>query len=131
MGKKGRVFVRGITSDHFDLMEWRAAQLAAPRVRGDEIVVDDASVAHSGNARESRTSWRVGPGADPSLSRTVHARCVELEPGKANNAHGHPNEAASYILGGSGYEVHDDLRYDWAKDDLVFVHTDSVHRHFN
>ncbi|WP_329391997.1 cupin domain-containing protein [Streptomyces sp. NBC_01716] len=41
------------------------------------------------------------------------------------------NEAAFYILEGRGYEVHDDKRYDWTKDDLVFVHTDSVHRHFN
>jgi len=45
--------------------------------------------------------------------------------------HGHQNEAAFYILEGRGYEIHDDQRYDWAKDDLVFVHADSVHRHFN
>jgi hypothetical protein len=32
---------------------------------------------------------------------------------------------------GPRYEIHDDQRYDWSKDDLVYVHTDSVHRHFN
>ena len=32
-------------------------------------------------------------------------------------------------LEGAGYEIHDDQRYDWAKDDLVIVHTDSVRLH--
>lgn len=35
---------------------------------------------------------------------------MALQPGTANHGHGHQNEAA---------------------DDLVLVHTDSVHRHFN
>ena len=56
---------------------------------------------------------------------------VELPPQSSNHGHGHQNEAAFYILEGRGYEIHDDQRYDWAKDDLVYVHTDSVHRHFN
>src|SRR5207247_2964727 len=41
------------------------------------------------------------------------------------------NEAVFYILQGSGYEIHDDKRYDWEQGDIVVVHTDSVHRHFN
>ena len=56
---------------------------------------------------------------------------VEIPPGKSNHGHGHQNEAVFYILQGKGYEVHDDKRYDWEQDDLVVVHTDSVHRHFN
>ena len=56
---------------------------------------------------------------------------VELPPQSSNHGHGHQNEAAFYILEGRGYEIHDDQRYDWSKDDRVFVHTDSVHRHFN
>ena len=44
---------------------------------------------------------------------------------------GHQNEAVFYILKGKGYEIHDDKRYDWEAGDLVVVHTDSVHRHFN
>jgi mannose-6-phosphate isomerase-like protein (cupin superfamily) len=56
---------------------------------------------------------------------------VDLPGESSNHGHGHQNEAAFYILEGRGYEIHDDQRYDWEKDDLVFVHTDSVHRHFN
>ena len=49
----------------------------------------------------------------------------------ANRGHGHQNEALFYILEGRGYEIHDGQRYDWSAGDLVLVHTDSVHRHYN
>src|SRR5579884_1092793 len=32
---------------------------------------------------------------------------------------------------GHGYEVHDGRRYDWSAGDLVVVHNDSRHQHFN
>jgi quercetin dioxygenase-like cupin family protein len=131
MGKKGRVFLRGMTSEQYGLKEYRRAQLAAPRVRGDEVVVDDAQLGHSGDSKDSRTWWRIGPGDDPFLTQNVQIHFVELPPGKSNKGHGHQNEAAFYILEGRGYEIHDDKRYDWEKDDLVIVHVDSVHRHFN
>ncbi len=113
--------------------EYRRRQLAAKRVRDDSVVVDDAKVAHSGDSEKSRTWWRVGgPGDEEFLTQTVQVHFVELPPHSSNHGHGHQNEAAFYILQGrGGYEIHDDQRYDWAKDDLVFVHTDSVHRHFN
>jgi len=131
MAKKGRVFLRGMTSEHYGLKEFREAQLAAPRVRDDSVVVDDAKVAHSGDSDQSRTWWRVGPGDDPFLTQTLQVHFVQLPPRSSNHGHGHQNEAAFYILEGRGYEIHDGQRYDWAKDDLVLVHTDSVHRHFN
>jgi len=131
MAKGGRVFLRGLTSEKYGLSEFRDTQLAAPRVRGDEIVVDDAKVGHSGDSADSRTWWRVGPGDDPYLTQTLQVHFVEIPAGKSNHGHGHQNEAAFYILQGSGYEIHDGKRYDWEKDDLVVVHTDSVHRHFN
>jgi quercetin dioxygenase-like cupin family protein len=131
MGRKGRVFLRGMTSEQYGLKEFRQAQLAAPRVRGDEVVVDDATLGHSGDSKDSRTWWRIGPGDDPFLTQNIQVHFVELPPGSSNHGHGHQNEAAFYILEGRGYEVHDDRRYDWEKDDLVIVHVDSVHRHFN
>lgn len=132
MAKKGRVFVRGLTSETYGLGEFRARQLAAPRVRDDAVVVDTGdSAAHSGDSAQSRTWWRVGPGDDPFLTQTVQVHFVELPPRSSNHGHGHQNEAAFYILAGRGYEIHDDQRYDWKQGDLVFVHTDSVHRHFN
>jgi quercetin dioxygenase-like cupin family protein len=131
MGKNGRVFVRGLTSQTYGLGELRRQQLAVDRVRNDKIVVDDASVAHSGDSEQSRTWWRIGPGDEDFLTQTIQVHFVELPPHSSNRGHGHQNEAAFYILEGRGYEIHDDQRYDWAKDDFVLVHTDSVHRHFN
>ncbi|MGH3666605.1 MAG: cupin domain-containing protein, partial [Egibacteraceae bacterium] len=90
-----------------------------------------AKVGHSSDSKDSRTWWRVGPGDDPFLTQTLQVHFVEIPPGKANHGHGHQNEATFYILQGSGYEIHDGQRYDWEQGDLVVVHTDSVHRHFN
>jgi quercetin dioxygenase-like cupin family protein len=131
-GAKGeRVFLRGLSSASYGLGEFRARQLAAPRVRDDSVVVDDGKVAHSGDSEHSSTWWRVGPGDEPFLTQTLQVHFVRLPPGTANHGHGHQNEAAFYILEGRGYEIHDDQRYEWSKGDLVLVHTDSVHQHFN
>jgi len=131
MGEDGRVFVRGMTSQTYGLAEHRRRQLAAPRVRDDSVVVDDSAVGHSADSDTSRTWWRVGPGDEEFLTQSLQVHFVELPPHSSNHGHGHQNEAAFYILAGRGYEIHDGERYDWSKDDLVFVHTDSVHRHFN
>jgi mannose-6-phosphate isomerase-like protein (cupin superfamily) len=131
MGKKGRVFVRGLTSETYGLGHFRKQQLAVERVRDDSVVTDDAKVGHSGDSEDSRTWWRIGPGDEEFLTQTLQVHFVELPGESSNHGHGHQNEAAFYILEGKGYEIHDDQRYDWEKDDLVFVHTDSVHRHFN
>jgi len=131
MGKDGRVFVRGITSQTYGLGEFRRRQLDNERVRDDDFVVDDASVGHSGDSEKSRTWWRIGPGDEEFLTQSIQVHFVELPPESSNHGHGHQNEAAFYILEGRGYEIHDGQRYDWSKDDFVFVHTDSVHRHFN
>jgi quercetin dioxygenase-like cupin family protein len=131
MAKGGRVFLRGMSSEQYGLSEFRRQQLAAPRVRNDEFVADDAKVGHSGDSKDSRTWWRIGPGDEPFLTQNIQVHFVEIPPGKSNHGHGHQNEAVFYILQGKGYEIHDDKRYEWAKDDLVVVHTDSVHRHFN
>jgi quercetin dioxygenase-like cupin family protein len=131
MAKEGRTFVRGLVSSKYGLGEFRRAQLGAPRVRGDDIVVDDAKVAHSGDSSDSRTWWRVGPGDDPFLTQNIQVHFVELPPGKSNHGHGHQNEAIFYVLEGRGYEIHDDVRYEWSAGDTVIVHNDSVHRHFN
>ena len=77
MGKKGRVFVRGLTSETYGLGQFRAEQLAAGRVRDDSVVVDDAAVGHSGDSSESRTCRsarsRAIPAWLPSSSATDQA----------------------------------------------------------
>src|SRR6266567_4305792 len=123
MAKAGRVFLRGMTSETYGLKEFRRRQLDAPRVRDDTVVVDDGKVAHSGDSAESRTWWRMGPGDDPFLTQSLQVHFVMLPPHSANHGHGHQNEAAFFI--------HEGQRYDWSTDDLVLVHTDSVHRHYN
>jgi quercetin dioxygenase-like cupin family protein len=128
---EGRTFLRGVSSETYGLQELRRRQRAAPRVRKAGTVVDDASIAHSGDSAESRTWWVLGPGDEPFLTQTLQVHFVELFPGGSNHGHGHQNEAVFYILEGRGYEIHDGKRYDWEKDDLVVVHADSVHRHFN
>ena len=132
MAKKDRTFVRGMSSETYTLNQFRRAQLAAPRVRDDSVIVDTGdNAAHSGDSAKSRTWWRIGPGDEPFLTQTIQVHFVELPPQSANNGHGHQNEAAFYILEGRGYEIHDGKRYDWEQGDLAFVHTDSVHRHYN
>src|ERR671932_450255 len=131
MGKEGRVFLRGMSSEQYGLAEFRNEQLAAPRVRNDDFVADDAKVGHSGDSQDSRTWWRIGPGDDPFLTQNIQVHFVEIPAGKSNHGHGHQNEAVFYILQGSGYEIHDDEKYPWEQGDLVVVHVDSVHRHFN
>ncbi len=131
MSNNERVFLRGMSSAGYGLKEFRAAQLAAPRVRSDAWVADDGTVAHTADSDQSRTWWRIGPGDDPFLTQTLQVHFVQLPPRSSNHGHGHQNEAAFYILEGRGYEIHDGQRHDWSQGDLVLVHTDSVHRHFN
>ncbi|MHA6622813.1 cupin domain-containing protein [Pseudonocardia sp. DLS-67] len=132
MGEDGRVFVRGLESDKYELEAFRRQQLAHPRVRDEKFVTDHGdAVAHNSTTKKSRTWWRIGPGDEEFLTQTLQVHFVEIDGHGSNRGHGHQNEAAFYILEGAGYEIHDDQRYDWKKDDFVFVHTDSVHRHYN
>ncbi len=128
---EGRVFLRGITSETYGLAEFRRRQRAAPRIPRPGAAVDHASLGYSDQGDRSKAWWVVGPGDEPFLTQTLQVHFVELAPGGFNRGHGHQNEAAFYILEGRGYEIHDGQRYDWEKDDLVIVHNDSVHQHFN
>ena len=126
---EGRVFVREMISETYGLDEFRRRQLAAPRVRSPE---HDVSIKGKKGYTEGQDAWwRVGPGDDPFWTQTLQVHLVELPARGAAKGHGHQNEAPFYILEGAGYEIHDDQRYDWTKGDLVLVHTDSVHQHFN
>ncbi len=133
MGEDGRTFLRGIGSETYGLSKFRDLQRSHPRVRRAGTVVDDGTVGHSGDADpdQSKTTWMLGPGDDEFLTQSLQVHFVELLPGGTNFGHGHQNEAHFYILEGSGYEIHDGKRYDWEKDDLVIVHTDSKHKHHN
>jgi mannose-6-phosphate isomerase-like protein (cupin superfamily) len=128
---KGRVFLRGIVSDDYALEEHHRRRLEAPRVRDgrpEQVGAPSDSPRHS---PYSHVKWRLAPGDEPFLTQNIQMHFVRVGPGKANRGHGHQNEAAFYILQGTGHEIHDGLRYDWTAGDVVVVHTDSVHQHFN
>ena len=65
------------------------------------------------------------------LTQTLHIHLEEYAPGGRTQKHGHVNEAAFYILDGTGYEIHDGIRYDWQAGDVAIVHMNCVHQHFN
>ena len=128
---EGRVFLRGVVSKKYALNDLRQETLNAERVLTDEVVTDDGSVGHHGMSKDTSIWWRLAPGDDPFLTQTLQVHFVQMDPHSANAGHGHQNEAIFYILSGHGHEIHDEQRYEWKEGDLVVVHTDSVHRHFN
>ncbi|HZV51171.1 MAG TPA: cupin domain-containing protein [Candidatus Dormibacteraeota bacterium] len=129
----GRVFLRGLEGERYDLRAHRRQRLAAAHVvhQSERAWRDERTVGHEDPSPQSRAKWMVGPGDDPFLTQTVQCHFVAIDPGGSNGGHGHQNEAAFYILQGHGYEVHDGRRYDWSAGDLVVVHNDSRHQHFN
>jgi quercetin dioxygenase-like cupin family protein len=133
MAGKSRVFVRELTSETYGLKHFRRAQLSTDRVRDDGVVtaIGKGAGYSSDEGDGAHVRWRLAPGDDEFLTQTLQVHLVDIPPHGKNQGHGHQNEAAFYILAGRGYEIHDDQRYDWTAGDLVFVHTDSVHQHFN
>ncbi|HEX6547457.1 MAG TPA: cupin domain-containing protein [Candidatus Dormibacteraeota bacterium] len=129
----GRVFLRGIEGEKYDLKNQRQERLAASRVVAPEERSwrDEKATGHEDSSPQSRAKWILGPGDDPFLTQTIQVHFVQIDPGGSNGGHGHQNEAAFYILDGHGYEIHDGRRYDWSAGDLVIVHNDSRHQHFN
>lgn len=151
---RGRIFLRGISSKGYGLRELRRRQHLAPRVLRTGIDATGATeplndivrplswrgrvkqalgklFATSHGVDQARAWGIIKPGDEPFLTQTLQVQFIELAPGGANHGHWHQNEAALYILEGRGYEVHDGHRYEWEKDDLVVVHNDCVHQHYN
>jgi len=119
--KKPRMFVRGIEGD-YGLKQELARLRSQPRViRGRELTFNDGPQTFSRHYVEPIDG----------VTQTLHIHLEEYAPGGHNQKHGHVNEAAFYILDGNGYEVHDGIRYDWTAGDVVVVHNNCVHQHFN
>src|SRR5207237_3758782 len=119
--------------DRYDLKAHRQQRLAAPHVISEEERAwrDEKTVGHEDASPQLRAKWMLGPGDDPFLTQSIQAHFVAIDPGGSNGGHGHQNEAAFFILRGHGYEIHDGRRYNWSQGDLVIVHNDSRHQHFN
>ena len=119
--KKDRVFLRAIAGP-YNLKDELTRLRALPRVvKGTEMKFQDGPQTFSRHYVEPIDG----------MTQTLHIHLEEYSPGGRNNKHGHVNEAAFYILDGTGYEVHDDIRYDWDAGDIAIVHNNCVHQHFN
>ncbi len=119
--KKDRIFLRSIQG-HYNLGAELARLRALPRVRkGKEIKFVDGPQAYSRHYVEPKDG----------ITQTLHLHLEEYGPGGKSQKHGHVNEAAFYILDGTGYEIHDGVRYDWQAGDVAIVHNNCVHQHFN
>ena len=119
--KKDRVFVRSIQGAYNLAAELERLR-SMPRVRkAREIRFIDGPQAYSRHYVEPKDG----------ITQTFHLHLEEYGPGGRSQKHGHVNEAAFYILDGIGYEVHDGIRYDWEAGDIVVVHNNCVHQHFN
>ena len=119
--KKDRVFVRGIEGQ-YSLKEELGRLRALPRViKGHEDKFMDGPQSFSKHFVEPVDG----------LTQTLHMHLEEYAPGGRTQKHGHVNEAAFYILDGTGYEIHNGIRYDWKAGDVAIVHNNCVHQHFN
>lgn len=128
---KERVFLRGMQSGTYSLTAHRQAVLDAPRVRRGRLPEEPGAEVRMENAAGGGEHWILAPGDDPFLTQALQVHYMVLPPGGSNGGHGHQNEAAFYFLEGRGYDIHDGERYEWEAGDLLVVHADSVHRHFN
>jgi len=118
---KERIFVRGIQGA-YNLTEELNRLRSMPRVRkASEIKFVDGPQAYSRHYVEPKDG----------ITQTFHLHLEEYGPGGKSQKHGHVNEAAFYILDGTGYEVHDEIRYEWKAGDIAIVHNNCVHQHFN
>jgi gentisate 1,2-dioxygenase len=119
--KKDRIFVRAIQGAYNLTIELERLR-AMPRVRkAREIRFVDGPQAYSRHYVEPKDG----------ITQTFHLHLEEYGPGGRSQKHGHVNEAAFYILDGAGYEIHDNVRYDWQAGDVAIVHNNCVHQHFN
>ena len=119
--KKDRIFVRAIAGS-YSLTDELKRLRSVPRVRkAKDIKFVDGPQAYSRHYVEPKDG----------ITQTFHFHLEEYGPGGTSQKHGHVNEAAFYILDGTGYEIHDNIRYDWKAGDIAIVHNNCVHQHFN
>ena len=116
-----RVFLRGIAGP-YNLGAELTRLRSMPRViKGKELLFSTGPQSFSKHFIEPVDG----------LTQTLHIHLEEYAPGGRTQKHGHVNEAAFYILDGTGYEIHDGIRYDWDAGDVAIVHNNCVHQHFN
>ncbi|MDR0344273.1 MAG: cupin domain-containing protein [Nocardiopsaceae bacterium] len=125
-----RIYVREVASGEYNLEEFRQQQLERARVRDSDLDIHGRPSTEHEEA-ESPAPWRLGPGDEDFLTQSVQVHFRNLRPGLKSGKHGHQNEAIFYILEGQGYDIDDEIRYEYSAGDTLIVNNDSVHQHFN
>jgi mannose-6-phosphate isomerase-like protein (cupin superfamily) len=75
---------------------------------------------------------RKHPGRDVDLPlRTIQLHIGRLGPGQSTNLHKHHNEAAIYIIEGSGHSDIQGTSYPWERGDFIYIPTMQWHTHVN
>ncbi len=120
--EKNRVYVRGLEMPSYGLDH------EVQRIRKEPRVISARDLPRKGGPQVwNRDLMRPNMG----LSQALDSHIVEYAPGGRSGCHGHTNEALFYILDGKGYDIHDGKRYEYEEGDLVVVHNNCVHEHFN
>ena len=81
--------------------------------------------------RQGKLKYLIHPWADNCCLKTLDVYVQELPPGGASGKHRQVAEEILFILEGKGYDIHDGVRYDWEKDDLVCIPLMTANQHFN
>lgn len=82
------------------------------------------------NTRMGKIKYLAHPRV-PSGLLIFTAWLQEIPPGGHSGKHRHVGEEVHLIMEGKGYDVHDNTRWDWEKDDVVCIPVNTVHQHFN
>lgn len=82
------------------------------------------------NTRMGKLKFYITP-YKPSPLYLYDAYVQELPPGGSSGKHRHVGEEVHKILEGKGYDIHDGVRWDWEKEDVVAIPNNTVHQHFN
>ena len=83
--------------------------------------------------------WERSP--DGLIKHLVHHRlntrecCVEaymqfLKPGERSGKHRHMWEEIVFVVEGSGYDLHWDMKFEWKQGDYVYIPPFTTHQHF-
>lgn len=127
MGRKAhdpnqrRLFVREVSGEYSLSAELKRLRSLPRVVKGSGFQFDGGPQSYSKHYMEP----------EDGMTQTLHIHLEEYAPSGKTGVHGHVNEAAFYILDGTGYEIHDNIRYDWEAGDIAIVHNNCVHQHNN
>jgi quercetin dioxygenase-like cupin family protein len=80
--------------------------------------------------RQGRIKWFVHPDTD-TASKQKWIYQQEIPARSRSGRHRHVAEELIYVMKGSGYDIHDGVRWDWKEGQLICIPTMTEHQHFN